>query len=277
MDGFLNIYKEAGMSSHDVVNKIRKIFNTKKVGHAGTLDPNATGVLVVAVGRATKAIEYMESVNKIYKAELTLGLTSDTEDIWGNVISRSEVNMTSDDIIDAIKSFIGNIKQVPPMYSALKFNGLKLYELAREGIEVEREARDITIYDIYDIEINDNKVKITVKCSKGTYIRTLCKDIGEKLGCGAVMSSLERICAGKFDVKNSYRLDEVTEECFIGVEEVLDEFEAIYLYGDEAKKYENGIRFSKDLSDGKYKIYLDDVFYGIERVENGILKSEKRI
>ena len=160
------------------------------------------------------------------------------------------------------------------MYSALKFNGQKLYELAREGIEVEREARDITIYDI---KLNGNKVKFTVKCSKGTYIRTLCKDIGEKLGCGAVMSSLERVCAGKFDIKDSHKLDELTEECFIGVEKGLDEFEDIRLYGDDSIKYQNGLRFSMNLNNGKYKIYLDDAFYGIAKVENGILKSEKRI
>ena len=277
MDGFLNIYKEAGMTSHDVVNKIRKIFNTKKVGHTGTLDPNATGVLIVAVGRATKAIEYMESANKAYKAELTLGIITDTEDIWGNIISQNEVNVTPDNIIDTLKSFVGEIKQIPPMYSALKFNGQKLYELAREGIEVEREARDITIYDIYDIELNGNKVKFTVKCSKGTYIRTLCKDIGEKLKCGATMSSLERVCAGKFDIKDSHKLDDVNEGCFIGVEEALDEFEDIRLYGDDSIKYQNGIRLSVNFVNGRYKIYLDDVFYGIAKVENGILKSEKRI
>lgn len=277
MDGFLNIYKEAGMTSHDVVNKIRKIFNTKKVGHAGTLDPNATGVLVVAVGRATKAIEYIENVEKIYRAELILGLTTDTEDIWGNILSQCEVALSSDEIINAVTSFIGEIKQIPPMYSALKFNGQKLYELARKGIEVERKARNITIYDIYDIELNNNKVKFTVKCSKGTYIRTLCKDIGEKLKCGAVMSSLERVCVGNFDINNSYKLDELTEESFIGIEESLPKFKTIRLYGDDAKKYQNGIKFSVNFANDKYKIYLNDVFYGIAMVEEKVLKSEKKI
>ena len=277
MDGFLNIYKEAGMSSHDVVNKVRRIFSTKKVGHAGTLDPNATGVLIVAVGRATKAIEYLESADKIYKAELTLGITTDTEDIWGNVISEKSVNGSEKEIIKVINSFKGKIKQIPPMYSALKFNGLKLYELARYGIEVEREARDVTIYDIYDISINDKKVSFTVHCSKGTYIRTLCKDIGEKLECGACMSSLERIKVGKFCIENSYKLDELTENSFIDIPSNLDEFEDIFLYGKEADDYLNGIRFNVDYKDGKYKIYLNNEFYGIAKVENGILKSEKKI
>lgn len=277
MNGFLNVYKEAGMTSHDVVNKIRKIFNTKKVGHAGTLDPNATGVLVVAVGNATKAIEYLENSSKVYKAELTLGIRTDTEDIWGNIKSENEVKLSNDEIINAIDSFKGAIKQVPPMYSALKLNGKKLYELAREGIEVERQARDIIIYDIYDIFIANNKVKFTVKCSKGTYIRTLCKDIGEKLGCGAVMSSLERISVGDFDIKDSYKLDDITENSFIDVEKALSEFNSIRLYNNDAKKYENGIKLVTNFINGKYKIYLNDIFYGIAEIKEGILKSDKKI
>jgi len=277
MEGFLNIYKEKGISSHDVVNKIRKIFNTKKVGHTGTLDPNATGVLVIAVGRATKAIEYLENADKTYKAELTLGITTDTEDIWGNILSENDVILSEEKIVSTIKSFIGNIRQIPPMYSALKFNGMKLYELARDGIEVERAARDITIYDISDIAIEGKKVKFTVKCSKGTYIRTLCKDIGEKLGCGAAMSSLERTQAGKFSIEKSYRVDELTENSFIPIEETLDKFNSIYLYDKDAQKYQNGIKMSVDLADGKYKIYLDDTFYGIAEVKENLLKSEKKI
>ena len=148
MNGFINVYKEKGMTSHDVVNKIRKIFGTKKVGHTGTLDPNATGVLPVAVNNATKVIEYMEMDDKTYVAELTLGIVTDTEDIWGNVLEENSVNSSEDEIINVVNSFVGKQSQVPPMYSALKVNGKKLYELAREGKTIERTARDIEIYSI---------------------------------------------------------------------------------------------------------------------------------
>lgn len=273
--GFLIINKEDGMTSHDVVNKIRKTFQTKQVGHTGTLDPNATGVLIVAVGKATKAISYLENDGKIYEAELTLGITTDTEDIWGNVLEEKEVNITETQIEEMIKSFIGNIKQVPPMYSALKINGKKLYELAREGVTVEREARDITIFDIYDIEIKNNKVKFTVHCSKGTYIRTLCKDIGEKLGCGACMSSLNRTKVGVFDIANSKKINDASELDLIDLEVPLEKYEAIYLENDDAKKYVNGVKFNIDKNDGLYRIYLDNKFYGIGKVEKRILKSDK--
>jgi len=275
MNGFLIINKQSCMTSHDVVNKIRKTFQTKQVGHTGTLDPNATGVLIVAVGKATKAISYLENDDKIYEAELTLGITTDTEDIWGNVIEEKKVKLSEAQIIETIKSFIGNIKQVPPMYSALKVNGKKLYELAREGVTIEREARDIAIFNIYDIEINKNKVKFTVHCSKGTYIRTLCKDIGETLGCGACMSALHRIKVGTFDISNSILLDKVTEINLIDLEEPLKKYDAIYLEGEYAKKYINGVKFSVTNEDNLYRIYLDNVFYGIGKVEKGILKSEK--
>jgi len=274
-NGFLIINKEKGMTSHDVVNKIRKVFQTKQVGHTGTLDPNATGVLIVAVGKATKAISYLENDDKIYKAELTLGIITDTEDIWGNVIEEKNVKVSEDEIKQVLKSFIGDIKQVPPMYSALKINGKKLYELAREGVTVEREARNITIFDIYNIEIKERKVKFVVHCSKGTYIRTLCKDIGEKLGCGACMSELNRIQVGTFDIQNSKMIDNITENDLIDLEIPLEKYEAIYLENDEAKKYINGVKFNIDKNDGLYRIYLNNKFYGIGKVEKGILKSEK--
>lgn len=274
-NGFLIINKEKGMTSHDVVNKIRKVFQTKQVGHTGTLDPNATGVLIVAVGKATKAISYLENDEKIYQAELALGITTDTEDIWGNVIEEKNVKVSEDEIKQVLKSFIGDIKQVPPMYSALKINGKKLYELAREGVTVEREARNITIFDIYNIEIKERKVKFVVHCSKGTYIRTLCKDIGEKLGCGACMSELNRIQVGTFDIQNSKMIDNITENDLIDLEIPLEKYEAIYLENDEAKKYINGVKFNIDKNDGLYRIYLNNKFYGIGKVEKGILKSEK--
>ena len=212
MDGFINVYKEKGMTSHDVVNKIRKIFGTKKVGHTGTLDPNATGVLPVAINNATKVIEYMEMDDKTYIAELTLGIVTDTEDIWGNVLEEKEVNVSEDEIINVINSFIGKQKQVPPMYSALKVDGKKLYELAREGKVIDREARDIEIFSIDEIKANGNIVSFKVHCSKGTYIRTLCSNIGEKLGCGGTMSGLERVQSGKFSLDSSVTLEKLEKD-----------------------------------------------------------------
>ncbi|MBQ7667739.1 MAG: tRNA pseudouridine(55) synthase TruB [Clostridia bacterium] len=277
MDGFLNVYKEKGATSHDIVNKIRKIFNTKKVGHTGTLDPNATGVLVVAVGKATKLIEYLENAIKTYEAELTLGITTDTEDIWGNVLTNNKVDVTDEQIVTAIKSFIGNIKQVPPMYSALKINGKKLYELAREGKVIDRQPRDITIYDIYDIKINDEKVSFIVKCSKGTYIRTLCKDIGEKLLVGATMSELKRIEAGSFTIDSAKKVDDITESDLIPINEMIKFMPKIELNENEESKYINGIKIEKDFTDGEYAVFIKDEFYGIGVIKDKLLKGHKKI
>ena len=275
MNGFLVINKEKGMTSHDVVNKIRKIFQTKQVGHTGTLDPNATGVLIVGVGKATKAITYLENDDKIYEAELTLGITTDTEDIWGTIIDERKVDVSNQQIEEVIKSFVGNIKQVPPMYSALKVNGKKLYELARDGIIVEREGREIKIFDIYDIIIGQNKVKFTVHCSKGTYIRTLCKDIGERLGCGGCMSELNRIKVGSFDINQSVTIENVSELNLINLEEPLKKYLEIYLENEEAKKYKNGVKLQIEKEDGIYRVWLDNEFYGLGKVKNNVLKSEK--
>lgn len=280
MNGFINVYKEKGQTSHDVVNKIRKIFGTKKVGHTGTLDPNATGVLPIAVNNATKVIEYMEHDDKTYIAELTLGITTDTEDIWGNVLEEKTVNVGKEEIENVIKSFIGKQKQVPPMYSALKINGKKLYELAREGKTIDRVARNIEIFGIKDVMINENKVSFEVHCSKGTYIRTLCKDIGEKLGCGATMSALERVQAGSFTIDTAVNLEELSEnkeKYLLDLEIPLKKFDIISLNEEEGKKYINGIRLGTERKDGLYRVYIDEKLYGICRVNENVIRSEKRI
>ncbi|HAG42553.1 MAG TPA: tRNA pseudouridine(55) synthase TruB [Clostridium sp.] len=212
MFGILNIYKPTKITSFDVVRIIRKLTNEKKVGHCGTLDPEACGVLPICIGKATKAIDYIMENNKVYVAELKLGEVTDTYDIEGKVIRQCDVNVTVEEVMEAVYSFKGNIKQVPPMYSALKVNGKKLYELAREGIEIEREARSITIHDIKVLEINLPYVKMEVNCSKGAYIRSLCYDIGEKLGCGAMMSALERTATGKFTKENSINIESLNKE-----------------------------------------------------------------
>lgn len=279
-NGILNVYKEQGMTSHDVVNKLRRIFNTKTIGHTGTLDPNATGVLVIGVGKGTKVIEYMENDTKEYITELTLGIKTDTEDIWGKILEKNEVSLAEDEIINTILSFKGQIEQIPPMYSAIKMSGKKLYELAREGETVERKPRKIEIIDISDIVINKDKISFKVCCSKGTYIRTLCNDIGEKLGCKAAMSSLERIRSGVFTKETSYKLSDIQEQkdnLFIKVEHVIEKFPVINLENEEVKKYLNGIKINIDKKEGKYRIYLNSEFYGVGSIQNNILKSEKRI
>ena len=269
MDGFINVYKEKGQTSHDVVNRVRKIFATRKVGHTGTLDPNATGVLPIAVNNATKVIEYMEHDDKTYVAELILGIVTDTEDIWGNILEENFVNVTKDEIEDVIKSFIGKQKQVPPMYSALKVNGKKLYELAREGKVIERETREIEIFSIEEIEIIENKISFKVHCSKGTYIRTLCKDIGKKLGCGAAMSALKRVQAGGFTINNAVKLSELEkdkEKYVLDLEIPLKKFSVIELNDEEGRKYINGIKLKTDMPDGMYRVYIEGKLYGVCKI-----------
>ena len=212
MNGIINVFKPTGMTSFDVVRIIKKISHIKKVGHAGTLDPEASGVLPVCIGKATKAIDYIMGDFKIYETELKLGVTTDTYDREGKILSESEVNASSEEITQAINSFIGEIKQVPPMYSALKVNGKKLYELARAGIEIEREARPITIYDIEISSIEIPYVKFRVKCSKGTYIRSLCYDIGELLKCGGMMWNLQRTATGQFHIEDAINIQDLNEE-----------------------------------------------------------------
>ena len=209
-NGVLIVNKPQGLTSHDVVGKIRKLYGTRKVGHTGTLDPLATGVLVILLGRAAKAAEYLVADRKTYIAKLTLGLTTDTEDITGKVLTECENIPTTDEVIHACGEFLGKIKQIPPMYSALKVDGKKLYDLAREGIEVERKARDIEIFRL-DCTPTDkaNEYQLLVECSSGTYIRTLCADIGARLSCGGVMSALHRVQAGGFVIENSHTLEEL--------------------------------------------------------------------
>lgn len=209
-NGVLIINKPEGITSHDVVGKIRKLYGTRKVGHTGTLDPLATGVLVILLGRAAKAAEYLVADRKTYQARLTLGITTDTEDITGKVLTQSNNIPNTDAVMNVCSEFLGKIKQIPPMYSALKVDGRKLYDLAREGIEVERKARDIEIFQLVCTPTEKaNEYDLLVECSSGTYIRTLCADIGARLSCGGVMSALHRVVAGGFDIENSHTLEEI--------------------------------------------------------------------
>ncbi len=210
MNGILNIDKEQGMTSHDVVAKLRRILKIRRIGHTGTLDPNAEGVLPICIGQATKLSELLTDKEKVYLAELRLGTCTDTQDAWGKIVEEHAVEVTLDDVKAAVFSFVGDIFQIPPMYSAIKQNGKKLYELAREGKEVERPKRPVTIYQISDFsQIGEKEYRFTVKCSRGAYIRTLCHDIGQKLGCGAHMTRLIRLQSGIFLRHRALKLAEV--------------------------------------------------------------------
>ena len=235
--GILILNKPSGITSHDCVYKIRRLYSTKRVGHTGTLDPLATGVLVMLVGRAAKAAEYLSADTKGYVATLRLGITTDTEDITGNILTESSRTPSEQEVRQAADGFLGNIKQIPPMYSAIKVGGKKLYDLAREGITVEREARDVTIHRL-DVTPTDDASKYTlsVECSSGTYIRTLCADIGKAVGSGGVMETLHRTRVGDFHISGSHSLEELermSEEdrhsLLLPIEKLFDSLPAVCL------------------------------------------------
>ncbi len=246
--GVLAVHKGEGMTSHDVVNRVRRLYNTKRVGHAGTLDPLATGVLVVLVGRAAKACEYISSDRKTYRATLRLGFTTDTEDITGEVLTKSEDIPSAEQVESVCREFVGNIKQIPPMYSALKVGGQKLYDLARQGIVVEREARDITVFSL-ECQPTESKTDyiLTVSCSGGTYIRTLCADIGAKLGCGGVMATLERVEACGISLCECLSLEEIEklnenerQALLLPTERLFDDLETVRLPAFFEKLFRDG-------------------------------------
>ncbi len=253
MNGIININKPIGITSHDVVYKLRKILGIKKIGHTGTLDPDATGVLPMCIGKGTKLAELLTASDKQYLAEMTLGAITDTQDKSGNILESFEVNVSEDSIKKAVQSFIGEIEQIPPMYSAIKIDGKKLYELAREGKTVERKPRKVLIknIEIQNIDLDKNTVTMLVDCSKGTYIRTLCEDIGKSLGSGGYMSSLMRTRSGRFDIKDSYSLEEVEKmyadgnlDFFVPVQDALPEYPKIVLAEEKAKKVRFGIKIN---------------------------------
>ncbi len=250
-NGIINIYKEAGFTSHDVVAKMRGICGQKKIGHTGTLDPEATGVLPVCLGSATRLCDMLTDKSKEYVAELLLGVTTDTQDTTGTVLSQKEVAVSEEAVRLAAAGFVGEYLQVPPMYSALKVNGKKLYELAREGREVERAARPVTIYELEILEIQLPVVKMRVVCSKGTYIRTLCADMGEVLGCGGAMQSLVRTAVGNFKLENAVKLSQLQalrdrdrlEEALLPVDSVFADRPALHVKAAFQKLLDNGNPF----------------------------------
>lgn len=254
IDGIINVRKEKGFTSHDVVAKLRGITRQKKIGHTGTLDPDATGVLPVCFGKATKLCDMLTEKEKAYEAVLLLGKTTDTQDISGEVKKECSVEgITQDQVRETILSFVGEYDQIPPMYSALKVNGKKLYELAREGVEIERKPRKIQIHRIEIREINLPEVRFEVWCSKGTYIRTLCNDIGEKLGCGGCMSSLIRTKSGIFTLEESKSLDEIEtcvregriEEILVPIDAMFPDVPKVFVKEGEEKSVYNGNALTK--------------------------------
>lgn len=254
MNGVINVYKEAGFTSHDVVAKLRGIVKQKKIGHTGTLDPDAEGVLPVCLGNATKLCGLLTEKEKTYRAVLLLGQTTDTQDTSGRVLTEAPVTATGEQVREAIISFLGDYDQVPPMYSALKVNGKKLYELAREGKEVERQARRVRILDMEIHEIRLPEVTFTVTCSSGTYIRTLCQDIGEKLGCGGCMKSLLRTKVDRFELADSHKLSELEtmmhegriEEVLLPVDDVFAACPAVRIRQESDRLIQNGNPFGKE-------------------------------
>ncbi len=266
MDGIVNVDKPLGITSHDVVYRLRKILKIKKIGHTGTLDPEASGVLPMCVGKGTKLAEYLTAADKQYMARLQLGAFTDTQDALGEILESFEVNVTEEQICDAVKGFVGEIMQHPPMYSAIKIDGKKLYELAREGKTVEREPRKITIHsiEIKNIDLKNGAVDMLVDCSKGTYIRTLCNDIGAALGCGGHMSALRRTKSGRFEIEKAYTLEEIermaeaqTFDFLTPVGEALPEYEKIVLAERNANRVRNGIKILVEgLSEGEiYRVF----------------------
>ena len=280
MDGLILINKQKGFTSHDVVNVIRKKLNTKKVGHTGTLDPNATGVLPILVGKATKISKYLMEHDKTYIATIKLGEKTDTGDSEGQVIEGKSIpaDLKKEDINNALQNFFGKQKQVPPMYSAIKINGKKLYEYAREGKEVKLEAREIEIYKIELLEYQNNKIKFEVECSKGTYIRTLCEDIAKKLGTVVYMEELQRTKVNNFRIEDSILLDDITlenaEKNMIKIEEVFKEKETIELDNKKLELFLNGVKLTYNLPNSIYRIYNNEQFIGIGVIENKLLKRD---
>lgn len=294
--GIINVYKEAGYTSFDVVARLRGILKVKKIGHTGTLDPDATGVLPVCIGKATKVCDMLTDKDKVYECVMKLGVETDTYDMSGRILERKSVTATEDDIVNTINSFVGDIMQVPPMYSALKVNGKKLYELAREGKEIERKARPVTIFSIDILEINVPEVTIRIHCSKGTYIRSLCHDIGEKLGCGCAMKSLIRTRVSMFDISDARTLDEIEriakngniQGIMLPIDQVFEGMRTVFVVPTEEaiKLAVNGGKISESLvfaesisefNEGeKYRIYLpDNRFLGVYSYQESQFVLEK--
>jgi len=281
MNGIVIIDKPQGWTSQDVTARLRRVFQTRRIGHGGTLDPMATGVLPVFVGRATRGVEFFEHAEKTYETVLRLGITTDTEDISGTVLTEQEPNVTGEMLEEVLQKFRGEIMQVPPMYSALKINGQKLVDLARRGKEVERKPRPITIHELTLLGMEADGIHLRVRCSKGTYIRTLCKDIGEALGCGGCMAALRRVRAGEYTISEAVPLltlleMENPEQVLRPVDTMFRGYPAVTLTENQEKRCKNGASFSVKLDSGTYRAYgKNGEFLMLAKVEDGVMSTIK--
>ena len=281
MNGIVIIDKPAGWTSQDVVSKLRGVLHTRRIGHGGTLDPMATGVLPVFVGRGTRAVEFFEHAEKTYEAVLHLGITTDTEDITGTVLETKPIAVSKKDFLHSLEQFRGEIQQIPPMYSALKITGQKLCDLARKGKEVERKPRTITIHSLECLEFDGTFARLRVACSKGTYIRTLCKDIGQALGCGGCMESLRRVSAGAYTIDEAIPLQtlidaEQPEQYLRPVDSMFVSYPSVTLTAKQELRCRNGNSFSIDLPEGTYRAYDENgAFLMLAKVESGVMLTIK--
>ena len=285
MEGIILVNKPKGISSFDVIRKLKKILKTKKIGHTGTLDPLATGLMLICVGKATKLASDLEAKNKVYLADFEIGYATDTYDIEGKRIAENLIDISKDNLELSLKKFIGGIKQVPPMYSAIKIDGNKLYHLARKGIEIERPERDVTIEYIKLLDFKNNKAKIETKVSKGCYIRSLIYDIGLDLGTYATMTELQRINVGEYSLTNSYTLEQMEEMAQNNDFSFLNSVEDVFSYEKynletekELTLFKNGntVKIKDNLENKKYRVYYQDEFLGLASIENNnLLKGYK--
>ena len=281
MNGIVIVDKPQDWTSQDVTARLRRVFNTRRIGHGGTLDPMATGVLPVFVGRATRGVEFFEHAEKTYETVLRLGLTTDTEDITGTVLSQQEQSVTAQQLEAVLEGFRGEILQVPPMYSALKVNGRKLCDLARKGKEVERQPRPITIHELTFLGFCPEGARLRVRCSKGTYIRTLCKDIGQALGCGGCMAQLRRVQAGEYTIDQAVPLQELldAEDPSVYLREVdtlFHSYPAVTLTANQEKRCRNGNAFTVSHAPGTYRAYgQTGEFLMLAKVEDGTMSTIK--
>lgn len=281
MNGIVIIDKPQGWTSQDVTARLRRVYATRRIGHGGTLDPMATGVLPVFVGRATRGVEFFEHAEKTYDTVLLLGRTTDTQDVTGATLAEKAVHLSPADIEKVLPRFRGDILQVPPMYSALKVNGKKLYELARKGQEVERQPRPITVFELTNLGFDGTRLSLRVKCSKGTYIRTLCQDIGEALGCGGCMEALRRVRAGEYGIEDAVPLEqllesETPERYLRGLDTMFAHCPAVTLTPNQEKRCRNGNPFSSPLPQGTYRAYSQSgEFLMLAKVEDGVMTTIK--
>jgi len=279
MTGILNLDKPAGWTSHDAVAKLRRLLGERRIGHGGTLDPMATGVLPIFVGRATRAVEFLEAADKEYEAGLRLGITTDTQDTTGAVLETKPVKVTEEEIRAAVLALVGEREQLPPMYSAVKVGGKALYAYARSGKTVERKARRITVFDALPLGWAGEEYRFRLTVSKGTYIRTLCDDLGKALGCGGCMSSLRRLRAGPFRLEDCVTLEEIAERgesCLLPLDSLFRDRPALTLDEEQTRRVRNGNDFSAENAPGEYRLYAPDgAFLALALQDPGRMKIIK--